>query len=153
MISNDESLAELGASILITPLSYTSNSCLHPPHLAHILFSDILIDLIDRKITSYAQGYSLGLLTAHVLLRIDPSARVEEKTLHEHFTECILSKFKSEDDDEYAGSEDSMDIDWRSGKVYDWVPSNGPARGFADGLVANAEMVERIAGSSVFERD
>ncbi|CAG8518926.1 357_t:CDS:10 [Paraglomus brasilianum] len=152
-IGGGKRAAELGASILITPLSYTSNSRLHPPHLAHILFSDILIDLIDRKITSYAQGYSLGLLTAHVLLRIDPSARVEEKTLHEHFTECILSKFKSEDDDEYAGSEDSMDIDWRSGKVYDWVPSNGPARGFADGLVANAEMVERIAGSSVFERD
>ncbi|CAG8490851.1 6876_t:CDS:10 [Ambispora gerdemannii] len=121
--------AELGASLLITQLTYSNNPHLHPTTLIHILFTETLASTFTKKIESYAQGFTLGLLSMHVLLRTDIfTLVVGNKTLYEHFRENVLLNNKNDNNHE----EDRFK-----------VPRYSPVRGFADGLLSHVELLDK----------
>ncbi|CAG8513675.1 5293_t:CDS:10 [Ambispora leptoticha] len=125
--------AELGASLLMTQLTYSNNPHLHPSTLI-LLFTETLASTFTKKIESYAQGFTLGLLSMHVLLRTNAfTVVVGDKTLYEHFRENVLNKtsnVSSRDDNNHE--EDSFK-----------VPKYSPVRGFADGLLSHVELLDK----------
>ncbi|CAG8456806.1 3828_t:CDS:10 [Acaulospora morrowiae] len=108
--------AELGASLITLPLCYTWNAYLQPPNLIHILFTEVLPRALEKKITMYSQGRALGFLTFFVLMTSDRDS-------------CAFGKRKAHEDF-------SKEV---------WKPlTNGPARGFIDGLISHNDIGDKF---------
>ncbi|KAG9296880.1 hypothetical protein G9A89_006835 [Geosiphon pyriformis] len=136
--------AELGASLIMTQLSYSDNPHLHPPKLIHILFTDCLTSAIDKKIESYAQGGTLGMMTSYILLRVDASITIRNHTLYQHFSENILSKFQISFEEKNL-----IDYDYGSNQAnvnnhQNFVSKYSPIRGFAAGLISHREIYDKL---------
>ncbi|CAG8847979.1 35471_t:CDS:2, partial [Racocetra persica] len=95
--------AELGASLITIPLCYTWSAHLHPNNLIYIFFSDVLVRVLDKKVTLYVQGQALGIMALFVLItwniQSNASTKIGGKGIYEAFIEYILPKFQNQKSD------------------------------------------------------
>ncbi|CAG8680209.1 3050_t:CDS:10 [Cetraspora pellucida] len=139
--------AELGASLITIPLCYTWNAHLHPNNLIYIFFSEVLVRVLDKKVTLYVQGQALGIMTLFVLItwniQSNASTKIGGKGIYEVFIEYILPKFQNQKNDNENGINQHKET-W-SKLMY------GPTRGFIDSLISNNDLIEEVPQLAVFK--